>query len=275
MMESREGNWQDFETWLQELRGRGFKRGLIFRGQADSKWRLQTTLERSGHSTMPIVDYYSLIVRVVGPSVSSFSSMQAPSFDENLWKDLADFDRLSDYARVEGSVFDQTLFPGGGHFEYVAYLRHHGFPSPLLDWSLSPYVAAFFAFRDANPKIEKRSIFVYCDRPHGTYGGTIGEPMIQFPVGHTRAPRRHFFQQSVYTVCESANKVDRKWQFDSHQKVFDNPRPNQDFLGRFDLPSTEREKVLGLLDRYNLNAYSLFESEESLLETLWLRANRM
>ncbi|MGA7521594.1 MAG: FRG domain-containing protein, partial [Acidobacteriaceae bacterium] len=166
----------------------------------------------------------------------------------------------------------QNVFPGGEHFEYVSYLRHHGFPSPLLDWSLSPYVAAFFAFRDANPKIEKRSVFVFCDRPQGTKGGIIGGPMIEPLVGHTRIPHRHFFQQSVYTVCVSAsNKI---WQFDSHQKVFDDPNPKQDFLGKFDIPSTEREKVMGLLDQYNINAHSLFESEESLLETLWVRAYR-
>ncbi len=266
-MESRKGNWQEFEIWLQELKDRNYRRGLIFRGQADSEWRLETTLERNGQSTMPIADYYNLIVRQVGPSVSSFTSMQAPSFNENLWKEL------SAHAQYERSIFfDQAVFPGGEHFEYVAYLRHHGFPSPLLDWSLSPYVAAFFAFRDAAPKIEKRSIFVYCDRPQGIGGGTIGEPMIEIPFGHTRTPRRHFLQQSVYTVCESANNG--RWQFDSHQKVFDNPHPKQVFLGKFDIPSTEREKVLGLLDQYNLNAHSLFESEESLLETLWLRASR-
>ena len=271
-MESGEGNWQEFEIWLQELRDRKYRRGLNFRGQANSEWRLETTLERSGHSTMPIADYYDLIVRRIGPIVSAFSSMQAPSFNENLWKELSDYERLSDYAGLKGSVFDQTVFPGGEHFEYVAYLRHHGFPSPLLDWSESPYVAAFFAFRGAGPRIEKRSIFVYCERPEGTKGGSIGGPMMQPLVGHTRTPRRHFFQQSIYTVCESTNN--RKWQFDSHQRVFDNPDPNQDFLGKFDIPSTERHKIMGLLDQYNLNAYSLFESEESLLETLWLRANR-
>lgn len=271
-MEAHEGSWRDFEIWLQELRERGYRRSFIFRGQADSNWALETTLERSGLRTMPIADYYDLIARRIGPTVGTLSSVKAPSFSKRLWEDLSDFQRLSDYARLEGSIFDQTLFPGGEHLEFVAYLRHHGFPSPLLDWSLSPYVAAFFAFRGNDKRIEKRSIFVFCDRPEGTYGGMVGEPMIQLPIGHTPTPRRHFFQQSVYTVCVSADG--EKWRFDSHQKVFDRPHPKQNFLGKFDIPSTEREKVMGLLDQYNLNAYSLFESEETLLETLWSRVNR-
>jgi len=170
-MESREGNWQEFELWLQELRDRRYRRGFYFRGQTDSEWRLKTTLERSGHPTMPIADYYGLIVRnrKIGPAVSAFSSMQAPAFDKNVWNEL------SDYERYKVAILDQTAFPGGEHLEYAAYLRHHGFPSPILDWSESPYVAAFFAFRDAAPKIEKRAIFAYCDSPQGTWNWLVGE----------------------------------------------------------------------------------------------------
>jgi hypothetical protein len=34
-------------------------------------------------------------------------------------------------------------------YEYLAHLRHRGFPSPLLDWTRSLYVAAYFAFARA------------------------------------------------------------------------------------------------------------------------------
>ena len=42
-------------------------------------------------------------------------------------------------------------------------------------------------------------------------------------------------------------------------------------MSRFTLPSSERPKILRLLEDYNINAYSLFGSEESLLDTMWMR----
>jgi len=44
-----------------------------------------------------------------------------------------------------------------------------------------------------------------------------------------------------------------------------------DPLWKFSLPSIEREKVFRDLGDYNLNAFSLFGTQESLLETLWYR----
>jgi hypothetical protein len=56
-----------------------------------------------------------------------------------------------------------------------------------------------------------------------------------------------------------------------HQRVFDLGRNDQDLLWKIEIPVTERMKVLCLLDRFNLNAFSLFDSDERLMETLAFR----
>ncbi len=87
---------------------------------------------------------------------------------------------------------------------------------------------------------------------------------------YVRSHRRHFRQQSDYTICGRLDK-DYGWRFHSHQGIFDHPRPGQDLLWKFDLPAGERVKVLRVLNDFNLNAFSLFDSEETLLETMWFR----
>jgi len=57
-----------------------------------------------------------------------------------------------------------------------------------------------------------------------------------------------------------------------HQLVFDAGETDQDLLWKIVLPATERERVLKRLDRFNLNAFTLFDSEESLMETIAVRA---
>jgi hypothetical protein len=259
---SEEGDWEEFEQWLGKLRtfvGQKAASRLLFRGQSNSKWPVETTLERNGQKSMSVADYYRLVT-AIGPAVHAFTAVSNPAYDPNLLKGFSG----------KESFFDPDRFPSGPHYEYMAYLRHHGFPSPLLDWSRSPYVAAFFAFRHANSQDEKRSIYAYCESLTGVKGGTVGEHTIRTLGPYVQTHPRHFLQQSVYTVCESLGANDR-WQYDSHQEVFKNAYPGQDFVWKFDIPSKERTKVLRLLDQFNLNAYSLFDSEETLLETLWTR----
>jgi hypothetical protein len=78
-------------------------------------------------------------------------------------------------------------------------------------------------------------------------------------------------------VLFNFNSGDQGWRFAPHENVLvqdDSPpgNPQQDVLWKFNIPSTERLKVLRLLnDDYNINAFSLFQSEESLMETMALR----
>lgn len=261
-MEILSGKWRDFEAWANETKSSYALAGsdLLFRGQANSSWRLETTLDRAGKSNLAVREYYRLITVGIGPTVASLTDLNVPGYDRDVVSRLQE----------QESFFDGDRLPSGLLYEYMAYLRHHKFPSPLLDWSRSPYVAAFFAFNSEKVKSQNRSIYVYCESPGGTKGGAVGEPTIRPLWPNIKAHVRHFRQQSAYTVCE-AYMPQHGWYYASHQDAFDRARPGQDFLWRFDLPDTERIPVLRLLDDFNLNAYSLFDSEESLLETLWYR----
>jgi hypothetical protein len=210
---------------------------------------------------MSFENYYVLAANRVRPMLEALTSTtwEVPEYDKKL---------ISDFRRNR-ELFFSLEFPSVGFYRYMVYLRHHGFPSPLLDWSSSMNVAAFFAFRTAGTA-DTRSIYVYCESPHGFKGGVVGEPTMRAIGKYVRTHARHFRQQSDYTICAAFDERSGGWRFHKHNPVFWN-RGKQDYLWRFDLPSTERIAILKSLDQYNLNAYSLFDSQETLLETLWLR----
>jgi hypothetical protein len=234
---------------------------LLFRGLSDSTWKLSTTLERrSGGRNFSFKDYYRL-VRRIRPEIETESGFR--------W-DVPSFEEISSWA----GVFDQTHYEMKA-YEYLAHLRHNGFPSPLLDWSRSPYVAAYFAFSGA-ASTDATAIYVYLERPEGMKVRGSGAPGIRMLGQYVRTHKRHFRQQSAYTVCANYQQSDfdnsYMWHFVSHQTVFDMQQPTaQDLLWKIVIPSSECSKVLMLLDQFNLNAYSLFGSEESLMETLAYR----
>jgi hypothetical protein len=100
--------------------------------------------------------------------------------------------------------------------------------------------------------------------------GAIQLPSIRRTGSYVRSHRRHFRQQSDYTFCTRFDE-DYGWRFDAHDEVFKQGNSKQDIIQKFDFPSSERLNVLRVLDDFNLNAFSLFDSEETLLETMWFR----
>jgi hypothetical protein len=255
--------WEQFKSAAAVLRASTQSRNFpyLFRGQACAAWDLSTTLERSGHS-LGLSDYFHLILRIkneieVYTGQRWHGGVAFPELDET----LTSFDQFS-FAPSESL-----------HFAYMSYLRHHSFPSPLLDWSFSPFVAAFFAFRD--PTSEFVSIHAYCERPNNSWKlSGSDDPQIRLFGPRIAAHKRHFAQQSQYTICVQWDGTG--WRFQPHSLIFDakdhhgNP-PEQDVCRKFILRADERPKVLRELNDYNLNAFSLFGSEESLMDTLSIR----
>ena len=164
-------------------------------------------------------------------------------------------------------LFDQEL---RGLATYLAHLRHGGFPSPLLDWSASPYVAAYFAFHNAR---HDGNVAIYAYREWADRfktGGSNAPHIVSFgPLFKTH--ERHFRQQSRYTACVQYLD-DEQWYFRPHDAVLgQTDRLNQDLLWKISIPTSERLKVLRFCNKVNLNAFTLFNNEEGLLEMQAMR----
>jgi hypothetical protein len=265
MHEQNLNSWEEFEEQLRELenmrRELAYADRYLYRGQEKKGYKLETTLERHMGRCISLRDYYSLIFP---------AKYEIQSFVQDTWnipsinhfeKWLEDWDSFMEHA-FGGSEDFQTIY------SYMVYLRHYGFPSPLLDWSSSPFIAAYFAFRNILHQSEDVSIYIYLESMSGSkIGGN--EPYICVMGPYVETDQRHFIQQSLYTMC--INRDDTTWSFSPHEDVFNRNNPDQDILWKFNIPHTERLKVLKLLDHYNINALSLFRSKESLMETMALR----
>ncbi len=229
----------------------------LFRGQANACWHLETTLEREVGEQFPICEYYKKI-RNIRNKVSAFTQSEwvCPETHQEITTAINDFASGPDAAPPA--------------VDYLAYLRHHGFPSPLLDWSTSPFVAAFFAFRhihaackSATPRV---AVYQYIEyNGHGKGRNPLGPKIISIGPNIKTHPR-HFLQQSQYTICIKKEPTD--WLFWQHKDVLKENEPDQDVLRKLTIPTSERVTALTDLRKYNVTAHSLFASEDSLAEAL-------
>lgn len=134
-----------------------------FRGHSDEQWRLQSTLSR--HHMLP------------------------PD-ETTAWE----IDDMMDHFVVQlksiGVKIPFKLYDRRARLEFA---RHYGVPSPLIDFSYSPYVALFFAFNGIKPLRAKEGecAAVYCLNIHHLGGiwakqnslcsnGMVGEKFTHF-----------------------------------------------------------------------------------------------
>jgi hypothetical protein len=126
-------SWTDYKNWVSNL-AKG-KMSYYCRGHANETWQLQTSFHREAAK--------------YGTTLSQYLDTILPEVHYHI-------------SAVRDEIIDLRKEEEFGAF--LALIQHHGFPTPLLDWTLSPYVAAYFAFREVNdqfPGSDNVKIYIF------------------------------------------------------------------------------------------------------------------
>lgn len=122
-------SWDDLRTYLFSFSTDGSKKRYVFRGHANAAWKLQPTIDR-----LNVYDSVS----VEDSAISRFK------------KDVAIFVKPNDISFLNSPQSD---------LEWLALMQHHGAATRLLDFSDSPFVAAFFAMANIATSDTERCIW--------------------------------------------------------------------------------------------------------------------
>jgi FRG domain len=230
-------NWNEFKSYVAALNGRRF----LFRGQSHG-WRLRTAFHRTERADLH---------RFINEDIQTLHK------------------RLS--ARTK-HIFNLEIPNENGAF--LNLLQHHGYPTPLLDWSYSPYVAAFFAYRNiSNQEVARANesdhvrIYVFDQlqwREDFLQLYHLSPASLHLSIGEFIAieNERLIPQQAASTVTN----ID-----DVETYVLRRQTPEKQYLMAIDLPIKDVDKVNQELGFMGITAGSLFPGLDGVCEEIKVR----
>ena len=230
----RINSWERFKDYVNKLE----RRRYIFRGQENDLWRLRTSFFRAGRASLDRYDRQDV---------------------------RNDINKL-----VAGSLQHTIDLNNPQHFLAALHLaQHHGYPTPLLDWTWSPYVAAFFAFRNIRTKKllnsrKKIRIFKF-----DTVGwGELPRANKIFPYSpHVTLLDPLAIENNRAIPQQSLSAFSNLDDIETHIQQIENIR-SKTFLEVFEFPMRDRNHIMHELALMGITAGSLFPGLDGAFESL-------
>jgi len=229
----------------------------IFRGQSNADWEIRSSLDRS---------------RII------------ENYDDGEERMLFEFQRASKYYLKDNEI-PETLI------DWFALLQHYGTPTRLIDFTKSPYVAAYFAFEWENN--ESDYVAIWIANKIGFYQRSLnylsakgfkkfdtkyyafrdktfkeifdlsrtGEYDCIMPLESHLMNERYYLQQSIFLSPSNPYKAFNEQLGFLHETL-------NNALIKIKIPKTERKKALRDLAKMNITRASLFPGLEGFAKSL-------
>jgi hypothetical protein len=210
--------------------------------------------------------------------------LSLPNDSQRLRRELAQFDMIMDDDAEEfADGSDPALWPPEVLLPTFALAQHHGIPTRLLDWTRKPFVAAYFAARDAardrftgNPTADQTRLVVYAFKAsilemdyavrRQRFTSIVAAPRHGNPNLHAQAG---LFTVQRLSFMSIGDPVDRR-PFDEQLRVAAGNYPDSEWplLRAFTLPNRFSTELLWLLYLEGLTASAVFPGFNGVAEAL-------
>lgn len=211
--------------------------GRVFRGQSESTWRLQSQWDRYAEQAKGMSD----IDRSLAGRTDTAESL------------LERFKAL--YIGTSGRDTSSMT-----NDQWMALGRHHGLITRLLDWTRSPFVAAFFAFRGFLPidprlgclnplsRVDASGTVAIWELPQESACNNFEH--FKFVAGRDEFAYRQRAQSGVFTLVDPPehNSLDAYLSSEGYAHC----------LTRYEIPRTEAVKAMQDMSLMNISDGTLF-----------------